>query len=517
MTYATNRPERIKGQGDSHLARIVQNLCRKLAQVQRDFAYDSLRLDDDGLGELAGVLVDFAEDLHNDIGLWAAYERYNVDSFGTTLPLTSRNGGDAGVTGIHPDRFRHLLWILYPAFIDGLVLSPAHKDLSLIADTASAFLREGFEPVPRDSGVQAFLQAPNEYGWDVKRKLIWLGSHSYMFRAFFANYMDAQDEDRGNIGHTDDFICQECTRWSGLGAIDILAGVLDIEDDDRRDLRSWYERHAAFYKILSMNNETLEALNVISDQPYRIRINMPRHPFEPGQLVFGSLVPWRGEWYWSGEQQRWGDASDVDLNDIKQTMKRQNPQIVCRYWKEYETLVHQRASDLHDAMMAYYGKDLIVYPDGLSMAADWQKEFRCQWESKDQQQVQKVIEKHGLKDGRPEMPMPTNLLEHKNGLGVFINPDEGKEIMQDFTSVIAGLKRKGEGLTDDEEYCLRGFFEADAISPRFVRRVLDEYGSESVKAAFLLRGEQPGYWLDYLLRSHKGQFYRKRYPFLSVI
>lgn len=54
-----------------------------------------------------------------------------------------------------------------------------------------------------------------------------------------------------------------------------------------------------------------------------------------------------------------------------------------------------------------------------------------------------IVERHGLKDGRPEMPMPTNLLEHKNGLGVFINPDEGKEIMQDFTSVIAGLKRKG--------------------------------------------------------------------------
>ncbi len=82
---------------------------------------------------------------------------------------------------------------------------------------------------------------------------------------------------------------------------------------------------------------------------------------------------------------------------------------------------------------------------------------------------------------------------------------------------MAGLRRQGEGLTEDEECCLRGFFEADAISPRFVRRVLDEYGIESVKAAFLLRGEQLGYWLDYLLRSHKGQFYRKRYPFVSVI
>jgi len=517
MTYATYRPEKTKGQGDSHLPRIAQNLRRKLARVQRDFAYNSLHLDDDGLGDLAGVLVDFAEDFHNDIGIWAAYERYNVDFFGTPLPLTSRTSSDTAVTGIHSDRFRHLLWILYPAFIDGLALSPAHKDLQRVADASSAFLRDGFESVPRDSGVQSFLQAPNEYGWDVKRKLIWLGTRSYMFRAFFANYMDDQEEDSGDIGATDDFICRECTRWSGLGAIDILAGVLDISDDDRKDLRSWYERHAAFYKLLSVNNETLEALNVISDQPYQIRINMQRHPFEPGQLVFGSLVPWRGEWYWSGEQKLWGDASEVNVDDIKQTMKRQNSQIVCRYWKEYEAQVRQHASDLHDAMMAYYGKDLILYPDGLSMAADWQREYRCQWESKDQQQMKEVIARHGLEKGRPEMAIPKELLEHKNGLGVFINPDEGKEIMQDFTSVIAGLKRKGAALTEDEEYCLRGFFEADAISPRFVRRVLDEYGSESVKTAFLLRGDQPSYWLDYLLRSHKGQFYRKRYPSLSVI
>ena len=78
--------------------------------------------------------------------------------------------------------------------------------------------------------------------------------------------------------------------------------------------------------------------------------------------------------------------------------------------------------------------------------------------SKDKQKVQEAIKKYGLKDGRPEMPIPKDLLEHKNGLGVFINPDEGKEIMQDFTSVVAGLKRKGEGLTEEEEYCLRGFF-----------------------------------------------------------
>ena len=164
MTQATYRPEGYQGQGDSHLANITHDLGRKLAQVQRDFANDSLRLDEDELGELAGVLVDFAEDLHNDIGIWAAYERYNIDFFGTTLPLNSLTSGESTVTGIHTDRCRHLLWILYPALIDGLILSPIHEDLRRVADASSAFLRDEFESVPRDSCVRSFLQAPSDYG-----------------------------------------------------------------------------------------------------------------------------------------------------------------------------------------------------------------------------------------------------------------------------------------------------------------------------------------------------------------
>jgi hypothetical protein len=44
----------------------------------------------------------------------------------------------------------------------------------------------------------------------------------------------------------------------------------------------------------------------------------------------------------------------------------------------------------------------------------------------------------------------------------------------------------------------------------------EEYGNESVKEAFVLRGELPGYWLDWLLRSRKGHYYRKCYPSLSL-
>jgi hypothetical protein len=366
--------------------------------------------------------------------------------------------------------------------------------------------------------VKAFLQSPNDHGWDVKRKLVWLGTHAFMFRTMFARYMEEQPPGGSDIPHIDDFVCQECTRWSGLGAIDILAGVLDISDEDRRDLRSWYERHAAFYRLVSVSSETLQAVNIINDQPYRIRIDMRRHPFRRGQVVFGSLVPWRGEWYWSGEQRLVGDASQVDTDDLKKKMKRQSSAIVCRYSKDYEALVRERMSVLHEQMLAFHGgKDLVVYPDGLAMAADWQKEVRWQWEQRPQQEVDEVVRKHGLKDGRPDIKIPQDLLKEKNGLGVFLNQDEGKEIMSHFTTLVAGLKKKGEGLTGDEADSIRGLIESPSTSPKFVRRVLEEHGDVSVKEAFVLRGDLPGYWLDYLLRSRKGHYYRKCYPSLSVV
>jgi hypothetical protein len=518
MIYSAHRPDGYRGRGDSRLAQVVQNTRRVLSNTQRDFAYDSLRLGRDALGDLAGILVDFAEDLHNGTGIWEAYERYNVEFFGTALPLTTAEGGGPR-TGLHPDRFRHFLWVLYPAMIDdGLRLSPGHEDLRRMADASSVFLADAFSAIPKDSGVRTFLQTPNAHAWDVKRKLLWLGRHSFMFRTMFALYIDEKADGRADIGHIDDFVCQECTQWSGLGAIDILAGVLDISEDDRKDLRSWYERHASHYKIVSAGHDLIQAVNLVSDQPYRIRINMKRQPFKAGQQVFGSLVPWRGEWYWSGEQMAWDDASHhVDVDELKQDMKRHSPQIVCRYWKEYEAQVRQRASDLHERMMTYYGKDLIAYPDGLSMAADWQKELRWHWESSPQHEVKEAIEKHGLKEGRTNMNCPKDLLEHTGGLGVFLNPDEGKEIMTHFESLVTGLKRKGDTLTGDQERTIRGFFDADAVSPRFAKRVLDEYGDESVKTAFFLKGDLPSYWLDHLLRCHKGHFYRKRYPSFSVI
>ena len=94
--------------------------------------------------------------------------------------------------------------------------------------------------------------------------------------------------------------------------MDILAAALDLPDADRAVLRGWYERHAAFYRIESLNVrgsqvETLDAVNLINDQTYRVRVELERKTcaFQSGQMVYRSLVPWHDEWYWSGTQQTW--------------------------------------------------------------------------------------------------------------------------------------------------------------------------------------------------------------------
>jgi len=496
---------------------MVKELHQLLSNIQASISQRYLHLKNQALWDLAGILVDFGADIHGNIGIWKCYEQYNKELFGTPLPLTSEHNFAEPLSGIHLERVRHLIWVLYKELLDAVVLSPKDAGIRDIGEAAYHFLNDRFSSLPKDCGVQAFLRTPNDYGWDVKRKLVWLGSKSYMFRAFFHQYMWEQCGGKPDIGHTDDFICQECTPWSGLGAIDILAGILDIDDNDRKELCSWYERHAAPYMVVSASTKFVKALNTINNQEYLVRINMKNHPFVAGLLVIGSLTPWRGEWYWSGEQRYIENPSQSLIDDLRNAMRRQSSNIVYRYDKEYEQKAIERMAELHASALAFYGKDLIVYPNGLSMASDWQRELRQNWASQPAEVVKEVIKKHGLKNNRPTISIPEDLLESRDGLGVFLNPECGKEIVPKFNYVTAGFRRRGAGLTEDEQRAVRTFVRSDTISPRFVRRMAEEYGDESIKSSFGLTKTDESYWLDYLMRCYKGAFFRKCYPYLSVV
>ena len=117
----------------------------------------------------------------------------------------------------------------------------------------------------------------------------------------------------------------------------------------------------------------------------------------------------------------------------------------------------------------------------------------------------------------PEMKLPDDIAEQKNNVGVFRNPEEDKEIALGFNLIISALGRRGTGLSQDEGRPVKGMILAEELSPRFVRRLAAGHGEQSFLAAFMMTDSREGYGLDYLLRRHKGRFYRKRYPNLAVV
>jgi hypothetical protein len=516
VNSVSHRPPGYNGEKEHYLISMAKDLEHVITRAYGTLAYKTLRLSGNNLEELPTVLVEFAEDLHNDIGIWDGFEKYNTEFFDTPLPLVLQPNENMGSETINKFRIQLLLWVLYSELTPELVLSPTHIDLKKLSAVIAAFLEKRFKDIPRGSSVKEFLSGPNHFAWEIKRKLVWLGTHSYFFRHSFRNYVE-NNGGKPEIPIIDDFICQHTTAWSGLGVIDILAQVLDISEVQRSDLRSWYERHMAIYQIMTSNDQYSEVKNLINDQIYMVQNANVTKPFEIGAIVIGSLIPWNGEWAWSGQQSVLGKVPEESTRELKDGFLRNCPEIVYRYYKEQGKKASESLAIQYHEFIKYHGSDLVIFPDGISMAADRQKEFRMQWESKPQDVIARVTAEHKLKGPAANINFPHDLLENKNGVGVFYNPDEGEEIMTGFNNIVSGFNKKGINLNQDEQDGIRSFISSDMVSPRFVKKLIQEYGSESIEAAFFIRGEHHESHIDYLLRRYKGAYYRNRYPRIALI
>ena len=506
--YSTLFPEKSDKKIIAALRPIVKRCDNALNYMQQNFRFPTLKQPPPARTQLAEILVDFAMDIHFDTGIWSALEKYNTELFGTPLPLILSTGAKPP-SGISIERVHFLLWNIYPQ-LDGYELSNRHNDMLFAVEEMTEFLNDVLLPLlPAVSPVKEFLGKPNDYGWEVKKKLIWLGMHSYMFRLLFdAEFEKRYDGKSSPIGCIDDFICQYPTSWSGLGANDILAACLDISDEQRNELRSWYLRHFSFYKIIKTKRGVTEAVNLINDVSYQIREAEPtsslKATFRPNSIIYGGLVPWRDEWYWSGVQQDYTAVPKEDMTEIIRKFKLKT-QIVARYWKERDVLVRQRGEELHQQALEFYGDNLVEFRDGRA------------WERQETKRLMAHMKAVGQMGRMPRLSLAEKLLDYTDGIAMFLDPVEGQEIMDYFDDVCSGLKKNGKSCTEDEGEVIRGWIDSTAISPGFVHRVLEKYsGAESIKKVFCWETDEQC-WLEYLLRCRKGEYYRRRFPNISIV
>jgi hypothetical protein len=389
------------------------------------------------------------------------------------------------------------------------VISNNNDELDFIAEEMTEFLNDHLPPLPDTSPVKDFLEQPNDYGWKVKKKLIWLGTKSYLFRRLFDEYFeDNHTGERSPILTIDDFICQDATLWSGLGAVDMLATCLNVPDEQKEELRTWYLRHFSIYKIIKTDTDISEAVNLVNDTTYLIRHGAPtdptKPPFRPNSIIQGGLVPWRGEWYWSGTQY---DFTPLSKHDFAATLTRfkEKTQFVARFSKEREEKVRQLAKEDFQGRHKFHGNNLVLFPNGRAYERAQTKWFIAHAKSL------------GFAGHMPNVVTNENLRECEDGIAMFLDPLEGEESMMGFNNVMSGLKKNGRTCTPDEAEMIRDWIWSTAISPAFIHRVLKEYGGEeSIKYAFRW-DTNDSYWLEYMLRCNKGTFYRpRRFPCVDL-
>ncbi len=515
-----HRPEGFSGKGDKYLFSLIDDVAG-IINKQNELFDDLLYLSEEWVGKLAVMVLEFAEDLHNDIGIWKSYENYNKKYFGTPFPLTVKSGVNLKVKKFDVLRFKHFLWNIYSAIDPEIIIPPHCFEIDCLSEDFSLFFAEKFSNIPCDSGIKRFLEEPNTYGWDVKKKLVWLGTHSYFFRLHFLIYLSGQkegvDKNGASIECIDNFVNLQTTGWSGLGIIDVLPEILNISNKQRKDIRDWCERHDACFKILSKKGKEMIVKNIVNGQRYTIMFGGGKNPFQINHCVFGRLVFYNGYWYWSGQQKNFGELSKEQEYDIKQNFLKTAALITYRYDDKLALKAREMVKKRCNEFVEYFENDLAIFSDGLSMASELQKRDRKQFDALPEKKRSAILKKHKLQNPFPSFSLPQDLLEDDSGVAVFFNPDEGEEIMRNFNNVKNGFEKKGENLNLDEQDAIRIFMESEAICPKFIQRMTDDYGDESILSSYLMSGNEDGKCLDYLLRRFKGHFYRKRYPEISFV
>ena len=207
----------------------------------------------------------------------------------------------------------------------------------------------------------------------------------------------------------------------------------------------------------------------------------------------------------------------ANLQHITQDFYQKAPQIVYRYCEQLAEKARAVTHRDYQEFVDYYGTDFVVYPDGYTMAAAMQKFYEKRFASAPKDVVEAFVKKHHLAKPSPKASYPPELLESTNGIGVYFYPDEGIEIMKECDAVISGFKKKGRDCTDEEWESIKGVMQSQALSPQFMRKLMQDYGDESIASTFFIRDTTAKVYVEYLLRRYKGHFYRKRYPTLVLV
>ena len=519
MSFKNYRPTKNQNPTDKQLSKIAMQVEQFLNQQSSSLFVGLKPLQ---YRELAIIITEFAEDTYFEIGLWESLEAINQELFGNPLPFSKPEAEEHSDFPFDEYRIAHLLWNTLMV-LKGHYIPPSDPDIERIAEAISYFLEEKFERIKGQSSVKRFLSTPNKTGADLKRKLVWAGLKSYLFRNLCSLYLREQEADnlsqQETIAYWDDFICQECTLWSGMGVVEIMANALSLTDAQKEEVRTWRERHFAFYEVMEATRNKLVVKNLLIDKLYHVDDgDLASSPFRTGMIIYGGLVPFKGKWAWSGQQRDLGRPSKSQLAESLSAFRRSGSTIVYRYDKKRLQKAKEQIEDHRNYFIEYHGNDLVVFKTGRAAVTATSNKMVAQQKA--------LLSKEEYKRRAPELEQLRKTMNQQydadflnaTGVTIFFNPGLGEEMTTYFDDMIAALSKKGVDLNEEDIDTIIDYISEDSISAAMIQRAVKEHGMESIATVYGIPKEnRPTYWLDYLLRKYKGKDYQNQYPSLSVM
>ena len=372
-------------------------------------------------------------------------------------------------------------------------------------------------------------------GGEIKRKLVHLVRDDPWLHTEWRSFVEHALEDRegqqpssetlGMDRATDDFIFR-ATRLDGKTPIQVLLErQADLSDRQRQRLMRWdAETFVGAFLVSEIRVPMVTAIDLETDRELHLEATKPQalRALRPGDLLLSRVVPWDDHWLLYGVQQRHEQVSEDRVRQIRKSLRQKPSRRLFDPNDPRIAKAFQIQEEQYQAWLALFGKDEVLFADGLQLGAAINR-FHRHWgemvvPATGLSRMDGFRRQYGKEPPSQMFPLPDDLLkandvaaifDRRHGLSFFVG-------YGDFLSAFEG----SEALSDQQTERIWDYLSDDSVEYWVFQRLAHRFPNraEHVLRTILKDESLRLQDLGVLLRRFKGEAMRQpTRPMITVV
>jgi len=372
-------------------------------------------------------------------------------------------------------------------------------------------------------------------GGEVKRKLVHLVRDDPWLFAEWRAFVQQEQRERGKPAAgkapmaidraTDDFIFR-ATRLDGMTPIQLLLDRQpDMANCQRHRLLRWdAEVFLGAFHVHEVSPPHVKARDVEADRELLLEATKGEalRDLRPGDLLLSRAVPWYDHWLLSGVQQRYQQFTADRVREMKAAFQRKPLRRRFDIGEPRFARAFAIQEQQHQAWLALFGRDEMLFADGLELGAAMHRFYRYWSEAllpgTDLSRIETFRRQYGKEPPDQKFPLPEDLLKSQDVAAIF-DRQHGLSFFVGYGVFLSAFQGQGS-LSEEQVDRVWGYLSDESVEYWVFQRMAERYPdrAETVLSAatrdstFLLRD------LDVLLRRFKGEAMRQPVrPMISMV